>query len=265
MEPNARAFRSLMLSYRPEFGEILTCVLNVSKSEARTYEALYRHQNVDVHTLANELNRSKNTVREQLSALQKKCLVARDTRITKQGRHYTYAPFPPSDSKEMLLETIKTWKIYVSNRIEHLADDPMGDAIRFRSTATSDSTANVPKQLLHGEHPALQCIATCVFGMKGPVLKQYLHLLDHPENTAREIAAVQGLARSTVSSRLNILQDRGLACPVGREIETGTRMAYEYIPRPWEEVKPAMKDQLEKEWVEHVEKTVDDFYQTRNE
>jgi predicted transcriptional regulator len=269
MESDIRGFQPLMLSHRPDFREILSCVLNVSKSEVRTYEALLRQQNADVSTLADELDRSVNTVREQLWTLQEKQLVIRDTRITKQGRHYTYEPIAPAEAKQMLHETIEQWAIYVSNRIDDLADNPMGDPITYRSAAASDSTATVPQQLLHGERPSLRDIATCVFGLKGPVLKQYLALLDHPGSTARELAEAQDLARSTVSGRLNVLQDRGLACPVAREIENSTRIAYEYVPRPLDEVKTAMRDrldgeknQLEGEWTEYAKQTVDEFYES---
>ena len=262
MESDAHGFQPMALSYRPNFREILICILNVGESEVRTYEILLRKQSADVNTLAEEIDRSVNTVREQLSSLQDKWLVTRDTRVTKQGRHYTYEPVSPVESKQMLLETIKPWTVYVSNRIEHLTDNSVGDPMQFRhSTTASNSSANVPQQLLHGEHPSLHTIATYVFGMKGPVLKQYLVLLDHPGSTARELAQVQGLARSTVSGRLNALQKQGLACPVGREIETGARMAYEYTPRPWNEVKTEMKGQVNDDWSEHVEQTIGEFYQ----
>jgi predicted transcriptional regulator len=262
MESDIHGFQPLVLSHRPDFREILTCVLNISKSEARTYEALLRQQNADVNTLADELDRSANTVREQLSALQEKRLVIRDTRITEEGRYYTYEALAPTEAKQMLHEVIDQWVIYVSNRIDDLGGNPLGDPITYRSAAASDSTATVPQQLLHGERPSLQNIATCVFGLKGPVLKQYLALLDHPGSTARELAEAQDLARSTVSGRLNVLQDRGLACPVGREIENSARIAYEYVPRPLDEVTTAMKDQLEGEWAEHVQQTVDEFYES---
>jgi predicted transcriptional regulator len=269
MKTDIRGFQPLVLSHRPDFQEILTCVLNISKSEARTYEALLRQQNADVNTLADKLDRSANTVREQLSALQEKRLVIRDTRITEQGRYYTYEALAPTEAKQMLHEVIEQWAIYVSNRLDDLADNPMGDPITYRSATASDSTATVPQQLLHGEHPSLRDIATYVFGLKGPVLKQYLALLDYPGSTARELAEAQDLARSTVSGRLNVLQERGLACPVGREIENSARIAYEYVPRPLDEVKSAMKNQLdgeknqlEGEWTEHAKQTVDEFYES---
>src|SRR5699024_436006 len=239
------------------FPTILKSVLGVSKAEIRTYRALLRHQNVGVKALSEELNRSVNTVREQLTVLCENQLATRDTRVAKQGGHYTYQATSPAEAKPMLHTVIDYWMAHVSHRIGIFDSDPAGDAIMFRSASSESGwdegstespvspTKDSHQQILHGTRPSLKDIVTCVFGLSAPVFKLYLSLTEHPKNTAQELAEIKSLARSTVAGRLNTLQSRGLAYPVGRE--TGGHMAYEYIPRPLDGMKNAMTTQLEGE------------------
>jgi predicted transcriptional regulator len=264
-----RGFQQLMLSHEPDLLEILNCVLNITNSQIRTYLALLRNQNADIDTLADELGRSGNTVREHLAVLQENQLVIRDARIMEDGRYYTYEAVTPDEAKPTLHKVVKHWIAHVSDRIDSLKENPTGDPIQYRSGAAtvSDNTTDLDnftagsatRKILHDETPSLRSISTCVFGLSGPLLKLYLALLKHPRSTAQELAEVQDYARSTVAGRLNDLQDWGLARPAGREIETGNRMAYEYIPRPLDEVKTAMKTQLHKEWNEHTHDCIEEF------
>jgi predicted transcriptional regulator len=254
-ETDSRGFQQLSLSHSPDFAEVLMCVLDVPESEARTYLALSQHQSADVYTLAEELDRSSNRVREHLSLLEEKELTARDTRITKQGKHYTYQVLPTTNMRSTLHALIKDWNGYVSDRINSLGEHPIDEPFKYRAVSATASMAITPSED-YGDTLSVRNIMTGMFGLELPLMKLYLALLGHPGSTAPELAEIQNFARSTVSGRLNDLQDRGLACPAPREID-GT-MAYEYVPRPLDEVQNAMHDQLE-EWIEHAHQSVEEF------
>lgn len=268
-QTDSNDFQPLQLSHEPSFPNILESVLGVSKTEVRTYRALLRHQNVGVKTLGEELERSVNTVREQLTVLCENQLATRDTRVAKQGRHYTYQATSPAEAKPMLHDVVDYWIAHVSHRIDVFDSDPSGTAIMFRSASfesgwdedTTESSVSLAKdshhQILHGVRPSLKDIVTCVFGLSAPVIKLYLSLTEYPRSTAQELAETESLARSTVAGRLNTLQRRGLAYPAGRE--TGGHMAYEYIPRPLDGVKNAMTTQLEGEWADYAHRRIDEF------
>lgn len=257
---DSRGFKQLKLSHKPDFPEILNCVLGVSKSKTRTYLGLLRNQNADIRTLADVLDRSPNTIREQLSTLQEKGLVIRDTRITEEGRYYTYQAVTPDEVKPVLNNVVTYWTAYGSKVIDNLGKDSTAEPLMERSApAATASTPNGPLPILSEEPASFRNIVTCVFGLPAPVMKLYLRLLDYPRSTAQELAEVQNFARSTVAGRLNDLQDRGLARPAGREITTSNRMAYEYIPRPINEVKERMVKQLNNKWLEYIQQRIKNF------
>jgi len=263
MRPNSREFQQLRLSNEPDLPEILDCVLNITKSQTRTYLALFRNQDSDIRTLADELNRSGNTVREYMTILQEKGLVIRDERITEDGRYYTYEALSQDTAISVLHKSLTHWVAYVTKRIDHLAENTIPDQPMYRSATATASMSNGNQQIsteeTSDEMPSRQCIMSCVFGLRDPLLELYLLLLNHPRSTAQELAGIRDFARSTIAGRLNDLQDRGLARPAGREVETGNHMAYEYIPRPLDEVKSTMKNQLRENWLEHARDCIDEF------
>lgn len=234
LELDSRGFQNFDLSHEPDLPDILNCVLDVSKSEVRTFLILLSQQNADVRTLANDLDRSENTVRENLNVLVEEGLVVRDRRVTKQGRFHMYQAPSLAEMKSLLHDAVDRWVGEASDCVASLEEYPTDD-------------------------PSLRTVAKVVFGFERPLMECYIGLLTNPRCTARELAVVQDLARSTVSGRLNDLQDRGLACPVGREIPVSTRIAYEYVPRPLDEVKTAMDEQLRKEWAEFAHKAINEF------
>lgn len=262
-------FRDFALSYEPTFLEILEAVLNVSNAEARTYFAVSEHQNVDVSSLADEIDRAESTVRVQLAKLRETELVSRDIRVPERGTHHTYQARPLTEVRSILHEAVDRWVFDVVHRIEHLTEDMSDESFDRRAEAATASTSDavdvsafdasaVARRALNDEIPSLRSVATCVFGFRYPELKLYLVLLDHPRSTAQELAEVQDLARPTVVGRLNALQDRGLAQPEARVTEIGNSIAYEYLPRPVDETKEAMIEQLHGEWIEYAHRCIDD-------
>jgi predicted transcriptional regulator len=234
-ELDSSGFQDFTLSHEPDLLMILKSVMSVTKSEARTYIILLHQQNADVQTLADELDRSPNTVREQLDVLREKRLITRDTRIAKRGKYYTYQAPSLAEAKSMLHDAVDRWVVNASDCVDCLEDYPTDGPLSLRT------------------------VTKVAFGFERPVMECYLALLEHPRCTARELAKIRNLARSTVSGRLNVLQDRGLTRPTAREIGTGTRIAYEYVPRPLDEVKEAMKEQLQEGWIEYAHRCIDEF------
>lgn len=261
-------FQEFSLSYEPDFREILKGVLNVNKADARTYFALLQHQIADVGTVADEIGRSENTARRQLAKLRDAELVTRDTRVAKRGTHHTYQPLSLTQAKSMLNVAVDLWVLDAAFRIDHLTEDLTDESSDRRGKATTDSTpdgfdgfdaSDVARRALGDEIPSLRSVATCGFGFAYPELELYLVLLNHPRSTAQELATERDLARTTVVGRLNALQDRGLARPEPRETEVGNRIAYEYVPRPLDEVKEAMIEQLHEKWIAHAHDCIDEF------
>jgi predicted transcriptional regulator len=258
-ESDSGKFQPFMLAYEPNLPEILNGVLNLTKSEVRTYLALLRHQTADVSTLADELDRSKSTVREQLAALRDTELVTRDIRVPESGQYHTYRAVPEAEAKSLLHQVVDSWMGLVVHRIDSLTESSTDDSLMNRSATTPDSESGGPQQALDDNLPSRRNIATSIFGFTYPELKLYLVLLDNPRSTAQELAEVQDLSRTTVVGRLNTLQDRGFVRPAPRTTETGNSIAYEYIPRPLDEVKGAMIEQLDEEWNEYAHSCIEDF------
>jgi predicted transcriptional regulator len=257
--PDSSHFQEFKLSYEPDFREILKAVLNVSKAEARTYFALLQQGNADVRSLADEIECSESTVREQLAALRETELVTRDIRVPESGQYHTYQAVPEAEAKSLLHQVVDSWMGLVAHRIDILTESPTDDSLMKRSAAAPDSESGGPQQVLDDNLPSRRSIATCIFGFTYPELKLYLVLLDNPRSTAQELAEVQDLSRTTVVGRLNTLQDRGFARPAPRTTEIGNSIAYEYVPRPLNEVKGAMTEQLKEEWIEYAHSCIEDF------
>ena len=53
-DPSPQQFRELMLGEEPELEEVLVCVFNIQRHEARTYNALLGQPNSTVEELADE-------------------------------------------------------------------------------------------------------------------------------------------------------------------------------------------------------------------
>lgn len=264
--PDFSSFGTFNLSYEPDLQELLNCVLGISKSETRTYFALLQNQDVDIQTLADVLDRAESTLREQVAALREARLVTRDTRVPESGLRHTYRAVPLDEVEPSLREAIAVWGLDAVRRIECLTDSSIDRSTESRSTTSDLSSSSTSteepsiaaRELWDNELPSLRSISTCVFGIPYPELELYLVLLEYPRSTAQELAENQNFARTTVVGRLNALQDRGFARPAGRETESGS-IAYEYIPRPLDEVKKAMIEQLHEEWIEYAQDCIDEF------
>src|SRR5699024_23639 len=170
------------------------------------------------------------------------------------------------DTKRVLLDALDLFDIHIDSRIDGLRDDPEEMKLQFRSAASRSSaestevhsTVNV-RHILEGRTISLRTIATSVFGISQPVILAYLALVDNPRSSATELGEAQDLSRGTVTTRLNKLQERGLAYPLARP--TAGSPAYEYVPRPFDEVQAAMHEQLD-EWVDHADQIIRDFDQS---
>lgn len=258
-------FQELKLSYEPDFPEMLNCVLNINKSRLRTYLGLLRLQTGGVAAIADEIDRSRSTARQQILPLREKGLVERDTRVQDEGLQHTYQVVPLPEVKSLLHESLNRWTNAAIRRIETLDGESESESIEYRSAAesVSEDTSSVttpesPEILQLGDElPSFRSVATCVFGFKYPEFESFLVLLDHPETTAEELAEIQGHAQTTAVTRLNALQDRGMVAPVARETEAG-QIAYAYVPRPLDDLIPAMGEQFI-DWDDYVHDRIDNF------
>lgn len=123
IDPSPQHFRELMLGEEPELEEVMTCVFNIQRHEARTYEALLDQPNSTVEELADQLERDRSNVNRSLSTLREKELATRERRLLDGGGHiYQYAPTPLPEARELMHETLDAWTEYVHQRIDEFGD-----------------------------------------------------------------------------------------------------------------------------------------------
>jgi len=122
-DPSPQEFRELMLGEEPELEEVLVCVFNIQRHEARTYQALLGQPNSTVEELADELDRDRSNVNRSLSTLREKDLATRERRLLDGGGHiYQYAPTPLPEARELMHETLDAWTAYVHERIDEFGE-----------------------------------------------------------------------------------------------------------------------------------------------
>lgn len=118
-DPSPAQFRELMVDDQPEMEEVLVCVFNIQRHEARTYETLLNQPGSTVEELAAELDRDRSNVNRSLSTLREKGLATRERRLLDGGGHvYQYNPTPLSEARELMHETLDAWAEYVHERID---------------------------------------------------------------------------------------------------------------------------------------------------
>ena len=122
-DPSPQQFRELMLGEEPELEEVLVCVFNIQRHEARTYNALLGQPNSTVEELADELDRDRSNVNRSLSTLREKGLATRERRLLDGGGHiYQYVPTPLSEARELMHDTLDAWTEYVHDRIDEFGE-----------------------------------------------------------------------------------------------------------------------------------------------
>ena len=118
-DPNPSRFRDLMLNSEPGFEEVLRCVFDVQKHEARLYLELLDAPDSTVAELANTVDRDRSNVNRGLTTLLDKGLADRRRRLLDSGGHiYQYRATPPEEARELMHETLDEWTAYVHERID---------------------------------------------------------------------------------------------------------------------------------------------------
>jgi len=122
-DPSPKQFRELMLNDEPDLDDVLTCVFNLQRHEARTYETLLDHPGSTVEELAEELDRDRSNVNRSLSTLRENGLAERKRRLLDGGGHvYQYDPTPLSEARELMHDTLDAWAEYVHERIDEFGE-----------------------------------------------------------------------------------------------------------------------------------------------
>lgn len=123
VDPSPERFRELMLESEPGLEEVLTCVFDIQRHEARTYETLLDHPGSTVEELASELDRDRSNVNRSLSTLREKDLASRERRLLDGGGHvYQYSPTPLPEARELMHDTLDAWAEYVHGRIDEFGE-----------------------------------------------------------------------------------------------------------------------------------------------
>ena len=122
-DPSPKQFRELMLNDEPDLDDVLTCVFDLQRHEARTYETLLDHPGSTVEELAEELDRDRSNVNRSLSTLRENGLAERKRRLLDGGGHvYQYDPTPLSEARELMHDTLDAWAEYVHERIDEFGE-----------------------------------------------------------------------------------------------------------------------------------------------
>jgi predicted transcriptional regulator len=112
-----------MLDEEPGFEDVLTCVFNIQRHEARTYETLLDNPGSTVEELATKLDRDRSNVNRSLSTLREKDLAQRRRRLLDGGGHvYQYSPTPLEEARGLMHETLDAWAEYVHQRIDEFGE-----------------------------------------------------------------------------------------------------------------------------------------------
>ncbi|SDF32800.1 helix-turn-helix domain-containing protein [Halorientalis regularis] len=124
VDPQPDRFRELMLDDEPGFEDVLTCVFDVQRHEARTYLELAERPESTVAELADVLDRDRSNVNRSLSTLREKGLASRNRRLLDDGGHvYQYTATPVPEARELMHETLDEWAAYVHERIDEFGED----------------------------------------------------------------------------------------------------------------------------------------------
>jgi predicted transcriptional regulator len=124
VDPQPDRFRELMLDDEPGFEDVLTCVFDVQRHEARTYLELADRPDSTVAELADVLDRDRSNVNRSLSTLREKGLASRNRRLLDDGGHvYQYTATPVPEARELMHETLDEWCAYVHERIDEFGDE----------------------------------------------------------------------------------------------------------------------------------------------
>jgi predicted transcriptional regulator len=122
-DPSPERFRELMLNEEPGLADVMTCVFNIQRHEARTYRTLLDNPGSTVEELAGELDRDRSNVNRSLSTLREKGLAERQRRLLDGGGHvYQYSPTPLEEARELMHETLDAWAEYVHERIDEFGE-----------------------------------------------------------------------------------------------------------------------------------------------
>ncbi|WP_299265557.1 helix-turn-helix domain-containing protein [Halorientalis sp.] len=124
VDPQPDRFRRLMLDSQPGFEDVLTCVFDVQRHEARTYLELAERPDSTVAELSDVLDRDRSNVNRSLSTLRERGLASRNRRLLDDGGHvYQYTATPVPEARELMHETLDEWCAYVHERIDEFGDD----------------------------------------------------------------------------------------------------------------------------------------------
>ncbi len=124
VDPQPDRFRELMLDDEPGFEDVLTCVFDVQRHEARTYLELADRPDSTVAELADVLDRDRSNVNRSLSTLRERELASRNRRLLDDGGHvYQYTATPVPDARQLMHETLDEWCAYVHERIDEFGDE----------------------------------------------------------------------------------------------------------------------------------------------
>ena len=124
VDPQPNRFRDLMLENEPGFEDVLTCVFNVHRHEARTYLTLLEWPESAVAELAEALDRDRSNVHRSLSTLREKGLATRERRLLDGGGHvYQYTATPVEEAQELMHATLEEWVAYVHDRIDEFGSE----------------------------------------------------------------------------------------------------------------------------------------------
>lgn len=112
------------------------------------------------------------------------------------------------------------------------------------------------------ESPGFGEVLRCVFGIREHEAETYLALLDHPDSTAADLAAVLDRDRSNVSRSLSTLREKGV---VGRRrvLLDGGGHVYCYTAEPVETVRRRLHESLDA-WTAAAHDRIDAFGEAAN-
>lgn len=123
-DPDPGRFRDLMLDNEPGFEDVMTCVFDVQRHEARTYLALLDSPGSTVAELADAVDRDRSNVNRSLATLRKKDLASRRRRLLDSGGHvYQYTATPLDEARGLMHETLDEWCAYVHERIDDFGEE----------------------------------------------------------------------------------------------------------------------------------------------
>lgn len=113
------------------------------------------------------------------------------------------------------------------------------------------------RDLMLDEEPSFEEVLVCVFDIQHHESRTYLELLEMPQSTVAELAAVLERDRSNVNRSLSTLIDKGLATRSRRLLDGGGHV-YQYTATPLPKAKELMHETLD-EWAAYVHGRIEEF------